>query len=114
MQWRLLVVRGRLRVHALSSRNSVAHRSYPLRHVEAEILARHAAFPEILEATGGGVLCEPDDAASLASALEGVLTDEARAAEFATRGRSAVLERFHSERMAKELLEVCALATSDR
>jgi len=34
---------------------------------------RHGAFPELLEITQGGVLCEPDDPASLASSLEEVL-----------------------------------------
>lgn len=68
---------------------------------------RHAAFPEILEATGGGVLCEPDDPVSLADALEKMLEDEARAQELATRGRRSVMERFSAERMAREFEAVC-------
>jgi glycosyltransferase involved in cell wall biosynthesis len=68
---------------------------------------RHGAFPEILAATGGGVLCEPDDAASLAAGLEKMLTDETTAQEHASRGRRSVLERFGAERMARELVEVC-------
>jgi len=68
---------------------------------------RHAAFPEILEATGGGVLCDPDDAASLADALEELLRDEPQAQKLATRGRRSVLERFSADRMAREFEAVC-------
>ena len=41
---------------------------------------RHAAFPEVLDATGGGVLCEPDDPISLADGLESLLLDRSRRA----------------------------------
>ena len=44
---------------------------------------RHAAFPEILEKTGGGILCEPDDPSSLAEGLEELLSDQPRATELA-------------------------------
>src|SRR5213076_471033 len=36
---------------------------------------RAAAFPELIEATGGGVLYEPGDVEALADALEGLLLD---------------------------------------
>ncbi len=75
---------------------------------------RHAAFPEILDATGGGVLCQPDSARSLADALEQVLLDGTHAAELAANGRRAVLERFHSERMAREFTEICSRVSRDR
>ena len=68
---------------------------------------RHGAFPEILEATGGGLLCEPDDADSLADGLERLLLDPAEARTLAERGRRAVLERFSVERMARGFLDVC-------
>ena len=70
---------------------------------------RHGAFPELLEATGGGILCEPDDPASLADGLESLLTDELRARELGERGRRAVLERFTAERMARGVEEVCTM-----
>ena len=34
---------------------------------------RSGAFPELIEATGGGVLCEPEDPESLAQTLEALL-----------------------------------------
>ncbi len=68
---------------------------------------RHAAFPEVLAATGGGILCEPDDPGALALALQELLQDEPRAQELAARGRQSVLERFSAERMAREFEAVC-------
>lgn len=64
---------------------------------------RHAAFPEILAATGGGLLCEPDDPRSLAEALEQLLADPARARALGEEGRRAVRERFTLERMAGDV-----------
>ena len=34
------------------------------------VLPRHGAFPEMVEDTGGGVMCEPNDPAALAAALK--------------------------------------------
>ena len=39
---------------------------------------RHAAFPELIEATGGGLLCEPGDPRALADAIESLLRDQIR------------------------------------
>jgi glycosyltransferase involved in cell wall biosynthesis len=73
---------------------------------------RHAAFPELLEATGGGVLCEPDDPEDLAGKLEELLLDEARREALAEQGRRRVHEHFTTERMAREVLEVCKMVSS--
>ena len=67
---------------------------------------RTAAFPEILAATGGGVLCEPDDAKSLADALEELLLNPARARALGDAGRLAVAEKFSAEAMARATLRV--------
>ncbi len=67
---------------------------------------RHAAFPELLSATGGGILCDPDDAESLALALESLLLDEDGRAELRRRGRQAVIERFSAGMMARGVLDV--------
>jgi len=68
---------------------------------------RHAAFPEILAATGGGVLCEPDSPAALADALESVLTNEQLASELGQRGREAVTQKFTAEHMAQKVADIC-------
>jgi glycosyltransferase involved in cell wall biosynthesis len=75
---------------------------------------RTAAFPEILEVSGGGVLCEAGDAKSLADALEGLLLNPARACSFGEAGRKAVLENFNAEMMARKTLRVFQRAISSR
>lgn len=69
---------------------------------------RHAAFPEILEATRGGILCEPESATSLADSLESLLADDDHRNALATQGRAAVAERFTSERMARGVADICS------
>ena len=67
---------------------------------------RTAAFPEILAATGGGILCEPGDAKSLADALEELLVNPERARALGETGRRAVAEKFSAEAMARATLQV--------
>ena len=72
---------------------------------------RHAAFPELVEATGGGLICEPGNAESLANALESLLLDSARTRQLGEAGRAAVLAKFTAERMAEKMLAVFREAT---
>jgi glycosyltransferase involved in cell wall biosynthesis len=72
---------------------------------------RHAAFPEIIEETGGGVLCEPDDPQALAAAVEGLLLDPSLARSLGEKGCRAVRERFSVEQMARETLRAFAAVT---
>jgi glycosyltransferase involved in cell wall biosynthesis len=67
---------------------------------------RHGSFPELIEATGGGVLVEPDDPAALARALRELLEQPQRRAELAARGFEAIRQRFHAAIMARGTLEV--------
>jgi glycosyltransferase involved in cell wall biosynthesis len=67
---------------------------------------RHAAFPELLDLTGGGLLCEPNDPHALAAALERLFCDAEQARELGCAGQRAVYERFHVERMAQDVLSV--------
>jgi glycosyltransferase involved in cell wall biosynthesis len=69
---------------------------------------RCAAFPEVLEMTGGGLLCEPDDPGDLASKLASLVTDPDRARALGRQGREAVHARFGADRMAKDVAEVLA------
>jgi len=75
---------------------------------------RHAAFPELIEATGGGVLCEPDDPEALAIAIEELLLDPQRARELGAAGQRAVRERFSVEYMAKQALQVFETAVAGK
>lgn len=67
---------------------------------------RCGAFPELVQATGGGLLCEPNDVASLAAALGALLRDPARACQLGAAGRQAVLARYTIQRMAAGMVEV--------
>jgi glycosyltransferase involved in cell wall biosynthesis len=66
---------------------------------------RHGAFPELLAATGGGLLCAPDDPASLAAGLATLLDDAPRRQALAERGRASVLRDFTADRMAQLFVE---------
>lgn len=67
---------------------------------------RVAAFPEVVEATGGGVLYDPNEPGALVSALESLLLDPVRAQELGRRGHDAVFEKFGIDRMAKDFASV--------
>jgi glycosyltransferase involved in cell wall biosynthesis len=67
----------------------------------------HAAFPEIIHATGGGVLCAPEDTPSLAAALEQLLLTPGLAGELGRRGRASVESDFSATRMARDFAAVC-------
>jgi glycosyltransferase involved in cell wall biosynthesis len=67
---------------------------------------RVAAFPELIEAAGGGVLCAAGDARALAEAIEELLLNPARAKALGEAGQRAVFERFSADAMARETLKV--------
>src|SRR5438045_1941022 len=66
---------------------------------------RHAAFPELIEATGGGILSEPTSS-GLAEKIEELLSQPERARRLGEAGRSAVLDKFSVERMANGMVAV--------
>jgi glycosyltransferase involved in cell wall biosynthesis len=65
---------------------------------------RIGAFPEIVEATGGGLLCEAGDATSLADYIEVLLLDATRARAYGEAGQRAVFEHFSVAAMATNSL----------
>jgi glycosyltransferase involved in cell wall biosynthesis len=67
---------------------------------------RTASFPELIQATAGGVLCEPENPASLADAIEALLLDPARARALGATGRRAVAEKFTADAMARATMEL--------
>jgi glycosyltransferase involved in cell wall biosynthesis len=68
---------------------------------------QHAAFPELIAATGGGLLCAPGDEPALADAIESLLLDPARARSLGEAGQKAVREKFSIETMARQMAELC-------
>lgn len=67
---------------------------------------RHGAFPELIESTQAGVLCEPGDPVALAEAIEGLLLDPERLHRTRRAAREAAVRHFNIERMAAELTDV--------
>jgi glycosyltransferase involved in cell wall biosynthesis len=70
------------------------------------VLPRHGAFPELLAATGGGLLVEPEDTGAIASALRELVDDRARREALGRRGREVVQREYTDDRTAAALLNL--------
>ncbi|MDD4891854.1 MAG: glycosyltransferase family 4 protein [Phycisphaerae bacterium] len=64
------------------------------------------SFPELIAATGGGLLVPPGDAPALADALADLLRDRARRESLGAAGRASVAARFTDAQMAGNMLKV--------
>ena len=62
----------------------------------------NGVFPELIEATGGGLLFEPRNVDSLVAQLRRLLLEPALAQSMGRQGRQAVLEKFNVELMARQ------------
>lgn len=69
---------------------------------------RHGSFPELIEATGGGLLVEPGDTVALAGALRELMDNPEKRKQLSRSGKETVHRHFHAERMASETLAVYA------
>jgi glycosyltransferase involved in cell wall biosynthesis len=67
---------------------------------------RHGAFPELLAGTGGGLLFEPNDAASLADQLLVLASDREAARALGREGAAGVRRHHSAARMADRALAV--------
>jgi glycosyltransferase involved in cell wall biosynthesis len=70
---------------------------------------RRGAFTEIIEATGGGILVEPDNPEHLAQGLLQLWKDPALRAELGRRGYEGVRAQYSAGRMAESALAVYRL-----
>ena len=68
----------------------------------------HGSFPELIEATGGGLLVEPGDPAALARGWRQLADDPAARRRMGQTGREVVRSRFTAEGMARATLDVLA------
>jgi glycosyltransferase involved in cell wall biosynthesis len=73
---------------------------------------RHGSFPELIEATGGGLLFPPQDARSLAEALGRLMDDPQLRHRLGRRGREAVRRSFSDEAMARAAWSVFERASA--
>ncbi len=60
----------------------------------------HGSFPELVEATGGGLLFEPGNREALVRALAELMDNPSRRRGFAENGRTSVHELYSAQRMA--------------
>lgn len=67
---------------------------------------RHGAFVELIEATGGGLLVEPNDPDALAAALRHLIEHPDERRRLGEAGRIAVMERFDAATMATATLAI--------
>ena len=63
-------------------------------------------FPEFVEATGGGVIFEPNDGETLADTIASLLSSPGKIRRLSEQGRRAVLERFSMTAMAGDTAKV--------
>ena len=66
----------------------------------------HGAFPELVNDTGGGLLCAPDDPVDLARAFAELAADPGLREELGRNGAAAVAERYNENLMADRTLAV--------
>ncbi len=64
-----------------------------LAHGVPVVQPRHGAFPEVIEATGGGLLVEPDSAEALAAGLEQLMANPSQRAAMGAKGYEVVRRR---------------------
>ena len=74
------------------------------------VLPAKGSFPELVEATGGGMICAAGDPLALAEAIEGLLLDPSRARALGEAGQAAVHRSFSVQSMADQVARVYAEA----
>jgi len=70
------------------------------------------AFPEIIEATGGGVTYHPNTADALAKKLEEVLSNPEQIKQMSSNGLKAVNEKFNTSVLVQKMIEVYKSVTT--
>ncbi|HLY20796.1 MAG TPA: glycosyltransferase family 4 protein [Bryobacteraceae bacterium] len=78
------------------------------------IQPRRGAFPEIVEKTGGGILVEPDDSASLAQGIYRLWKDPGLVERLSRLGVAGVREHYSAARMAEQALQVYGMIATAR
>lgn len=72
------------------------------------IQPRWGAFPEMIERTGGGMLVEPNDSASLAEGLSALWKNPEQTRDLGRQGAAGVRSHYNVSRMSERALEVYA------
>ena len=64
------------------------------------------AFPEVVKATGGGAIYEPNTPEALSEKLAEVLSDPQKIRQFSTNGNQAIGAKFNSTALAKRMVSI--------
>jgi glycosyltransferase involved in cell wall biosynthesis len=64
------------------------------------------AFPEIIKATGGGLLYSPNTSEALAERISGIISDKFELNAMSTAGQKAVAEKFDCRKQAAKLVAI--------
>ncbi len=63
-----------------------------------------ASFPEVIQSTGGGLLCDPGNPASLAEKIHQLLSDPQRARAMGRQGQHIVQSHYTIQKMAERMI----------
>lgn len=77
------------------------------------VLPQHGAFPELIDATRGGITAPPMNPAALADALASLLADPGRREQMGRDGHAAVASRFLDTHMAQGMLDIYRAAIGE-
>ena len=64
------------------------------------------SYPEIINATGGGVLYDPQESGGLVHALQSLLENPEEARRLGRQGREAILAQFNMDRVVRDMIAV--------
>jgi len=98
-----------LSVLSVPEKQPVAYGLYVLEALAAGVPVvepSSGVFPELIEITGGGVLCEPNNAQALAAAMETLLLKPDYARKLGEKGKSVVFEKFNIEQTAEDMVRI--------
>jgi glycosyltransferase involved in cell wall biosynthesis len=98
-----------LSVLSVPEKQPVAYGLYVLEALAAGVPVvqpAHGVFPELLEMTGGGVLCEPNKPEAFAAAIEPLLLKPEYARQLGRQGSNAVFEKFNIDQTARDLVRI--------
>lgn len=67
---------------------------------------KHGSFPEMIKATEGGILVDPESAESVAEGIYQLFRDPAKRKQLGTNGKMSVHQNFSREKIAQQLMRV--------
>ncbi len=70
------------------------------------VVPNHGNFPEYIEKSGGGILCEPESVDSLVQSLDQLISDRELRVKYGKAGHDCVHREFSAAKMAQSTVEV--------